>query len=88
MKIIKDISDLYEFEAWSGGTYAQNKIVNAGLGEDFINELEIIYPEGLEDGALNDLLWHDAEWCFELVGLNEKGELIDDDEEDEEDSEQ
>lgn len=87
MIIRKDISDLYEFEAWSGACYAANKIVAAGLGEEFINELESLYPEGMEDGSLNDLLWFEPDWCFALVGLNSNGELIDDDEdEDEEDS--
>lgn len=88
MVIRKDITDLYEFDAWSGGTYAHNKIVNAGLGEEFITHLELLYPEGMEDGSLNDLLWFEPDWCFALVGLNSNGELIDDDEdeEDEEDS--
>lgn len=87
MVIRKDISDLYKFEAWSGACYAANKIVSAGLGEQFISELESIYPEGMDDGALNDLLWFEPEWCFELVGLNSNGELIDDEDDEEEDSE-
>lgn len=70
MKLYKEISDLSEFSPWSGAVETCERIINSGKGELFIAMLDDIYPDGMEDGALNDLLWFDPEFCFELVGID------------------
>lgn len=85
MVIKTDLTDLQDFEAWSGAEDTKARICNAGLGERFITELELVYPDGMEDGELNDMLWFDAEWCLNLVGLNMDED--DDAEEDDDDAE-
>jgi hypothetical protein len=69
MIITHEINDLYNFQPWSGAVDTYYTIVNAGKGERFINELETLYPDGMTDGELNDLLWHDSDWCLGLVGI-------------------
>ena len=73
MKVYNEIYDLSEFSAWSGGEDTYDKIIQAGKGEEFIQLLDDVYPDGMTDDQLNDLLWFEAEWCFELVGLNAWG---------------
>ena len=77
MEIKKDIDDLYHFDAWSGAVDTRQKILDAGKGTEFMAALEDIYPDGMTETELNDLLWFDSDFCLSLVGLS--------DEEDEED---
>lgn len=80
MKIAKEITNLSEFEAWRGATDNWQKIIDAGKGEAFITALEEFYPDGIDEIALNDLLWFEDEFVLHLVGLK-----TDDEEEDEND---
>ena len=81
MRIYTEISDLSEFSPWSGAVETCEQIINAGKGGIFISRLEDVYPDGMTDGDLNDLLWFDPDFCLDLVGLK-------DEEEDESESEQ
>lgn len=78
--IIREITDLAEFKAWAGGVDTKNIIVKKGLGEDFIDSLIDYFPNGLTETRLNDLLWHESEVAFAMVGLDENGEFPDEDE--------
>ena len=80
MKIIQEITDLSDFETWSGATRTKETICDAGKGEEFLSALEEHYPAGIGEEELNDLLWFEPEWCLDLVGL--KGEDDDEDEDD------
>lgn len=73
MYIKTELTDLADFEAWSGGEYTKDKIIEADLGVEFIDALKENYPDGFTEEQLNDLLWFEAEWCYELVGLNSHG---------------
>ena len=87
MEIKKDIDDLYDFDAWSGAVDTRQKILDAGKGTEFMAALEDIYPDGMTETELNDLLWFEPEQCYEMVGLDENGDEPEEDEEDEEDEE-
>ena len=88
MEIKTELTDLYDFEAWSGATDAKNAIIAAGKGEEFISALEDAYPDGITNTELNDLLWFEPEYCYELVGLDENGEEPSDEDEEEEETEE
>lgn len=77
MKIFKETS-LESFEAWSGAVSTQETIINAGKANDFDNLIDELYPDGIDETALNDILWFEDEWLFETLGVKE------DEEEDEE----
>lgn len=73
MYIKTELTDLADFDAWSGGEDTKCKIIEADLGVEFMDALEEHYPYGLTETTLNDLLWFDDEWCYSLVGLNSYG---------------
>ena len=73
MTITCEITDLADFPARFDAIERKETIVKAGKGKAFMAELSQVYPEGITQSHLNDLLYHEATWCYELVGLNEYG---------------
>ena len=73
MKICTEIYDLDSFDAWSGAVDTKERIVDAGYGDVFMERLEELYPDGISDAKLNDILWFEEEFCYNLVGLNSHG---------------
>ena len=70
MKITSEMS-LKNFKAWSGAKDTLNKLIEL----DKCDELEFIlgdlYPDGLTDTQLNDILWFEDEWIYETLGIEE-----------------
>lgn len=74
MKIIIE-TDLENFEFWSGAKNTADKInENGGDWEAVEAELELQYPEGITDTALNDLFWFDPEYILQIAGVEEEEE--------------
>lgn len=74
MKVTCEINNLYYFDAWGQAKETKQKILEAGLGEDFMTNLSEYYPDGLQEDDLNDLLWFEDEFCLHLVGLKTEEE--------------
>ena len=72
--IIKTETNLRDFEAWAGAIYTKNLILDAGKEEEFVELIEEIYPDGLSDIELNDILWFDRDWVLEILGIEEEEE--------------
>ena len=72
---------LSEFKAWSGAVETQERILEAGLEEDFERLIDDCYPEGISSTQLNDLLWFDSEWIYESLGMTEEEEEEEDEDE-------
>ena len=72
--IIKTEKNLRNFEAWSGAIETKNLILDAGLEEEFEGLIEELYPNGLSDTELNDILWFDSDWILESLGIKEEEE--------------
>jgi hypothetical protein len=70
MKIYKE-TGIADFEAWSGGKDTKETILEAGKADEFDALIEEIYPDGIEETALNDLLWFESEWIFESLGITD-----------------
>ena len=79
MKIYNETS-ISDFEAWSGAVETQDKIINENKENDFDNMIEDLYPDGLSEAELNDFLWFEEDWIYEMLG-------IEDEEQDEEEDE-
>lgn len=73
MKVYKDIYDLDAFNAWGGAADTKSNICYADKGEEFIDALDDLFPDGIDELKLNDILAFEEEWCYELVGLNSYG---------------
>ena len=70
MKITTELS-IREFEAWSGAIDTKKKIIDNDKAEEFDELIEEIFPDGVSDTYLNDLLWFDANWVLETLGISE-----------------
>ena len=74
MKITRETS-LDRFDAWCGAENTLDKIISEGKAEEFEFILEDLYPEGMDETQLNDLLRFESEWCFEAVGIRTETEI-------------
>ena len=74
MKIITETS-LDNFQAWEGAKQTLQKIREAGKVEDLEMVLDDIYPDGIDDVKLNDILWFDNDWVFESLGMKPEEEV-------------
>ena len=83
-KISYDLLD-GTYKPWSGAVDTWETIEEEGLLDELDSLLEDIYPDGLSESELNDLLWFDKDWIFEQLGISDGEEFIDDYEEDDED---
>lgn len=84
MKIISETS-LADFKFWSGAETTAQRIWEEKGREGFDQLeaiLEDIYPDGIDETELNDLLWFDAETVYEWLGISDENE--DENEEEEE----
>ena len=72
MKVYSETS-LSDFNFWSGA-----KDNAAELSDDQLNEiesqLEDIYPDGMDETAVNDLFWFEFETVKEWLGIEEEEE--------------
>ena len=70
MKITSEIS-LKNFKAWSGAKDTLNKLIELDKCDDLEFILDDLYPDGLTDTQLNDILWFEDEWIYEILGIEE-----------------
>ena len=70
--LIKTETNLRNFKAWSGAIETKKIILDAGLEEEFEMLIDELYPEGLTDTELNDILWFDSGWILENLGIKEE----------------
>lgn len=57
------------FQPWSGAVDTWETIKTNNKVEALESILEDLYPDGLEEEKLNDLLWHESDWILESLGL-------------------
>ena len=74
MKIYTEIN-LWDFEAWGGAETTLDKIIDEDKCELFEQVLEELYPDGMDETDLNDLLRFDSDWCFEACGIRTREEI-------------
>ena len=79
MKITYELN-LATFEAWNGAVSTLDRIREEGKCEEMEWLLDELYPDGMSETELNDLLRFDSDWVFETLGISDE----DEDEEDEE----
>ena len=87
MKITSEIS-LRDFEGWSGAVDTLTTLTDEQKDALEAN-LEELYPDGMDETSLNDLLWFENDAIAEWLGFDDWEDLErensgEDDEEDEE----
>ena len=73
MKIYSEMN-LEDFNAWSGAEVTKSTIIENNKEDEFNGLIEELYPEGLSETKLNDILWFEDEWIFETLGISEEEE--------------
>ena len=68
MKIVNEIT-IANFKAWEGAVETVNSIIENNKVEEFDLLMEEIYPEGLTNTELNDILWFETDWLYETLGI-------------------
>ena len=67
--------DLNRFEAWSGAKDTLDRIQREGKCAELENVLEELYPDGMTETELNDLLWFDSESVYEWLGIRSEEQI-------------
>lgn len=73
MKVFKEMQPS-DHKAWSGAVETLNRIKELNLESDFDSLIEELYPDGIDETQLNDILWFESEWIFESLGVIEEEE--------------
>ena len=71
MRIYSETS-LENFEAWSGAIDTLGRVREAGKCDELESILEDLYPDGMSETELNDLLWFEPETVYEWLGIEEE----------------
>jgi len=74
MRIYREIP-LTEFEFWAGGKDTVEELTNSEL-EQIEQILEEIYPAGMGEFEVNDLLWFERDLIAEWLGYKDFDEII------------
>lgn len=67
--------NLYDFKAWSGAKSTLERVIDEGKVEILESVLEDCYPEGLTETGLNDILWFESNWVYEMCGIRSESEI-------------
>ena len=67
--------DLNSFEAWSGAKETLERIQREGKCAELENVLEELYPDGMTETELNDLLWFEPETVYEWLGIRSEEQI-------------
>ena len=67
--------DLNSFQAWSGAKDTLDRIQREGKCAELENILEELYPDGMTETQLNDLLWFDSESVYEWLGIRSEEQI-------------
>lgn len=67
--IIKKEMSLSKFKPWAGACETFEIIMEHDLTDELEEILINLYPDGITDVELNDLLWFDDEMVFEWLGI-------------------
>jgi len=61
-----------DYKAWSGAVETLERIKYLGLEDSFNNLIEELYPDGIDETQLNDILWFEEDWIFEMLGVEDE----------------
>ena len=71
MKITYEITNIYEFKAWSGAVPTYNAIIENHKQDEFMLILKDIFPDGCTETELNDFLWCNDEFIYSALDIQQ-----------------
>lgn len=75
MSTITKTMDIYDFEPWSGAVDTYERIEREGKLDELDDVLDEVYPDGIDETELNDLLWFEPETVYEWLGMRTEAEV-------------
>lgn len=71
LKVTKQILDFDELHrnAWGQAIDVLDEIERADKEEELMDFLEDLYPDGVDEIALNDTLAYDWDWVYSQIGM-------------------
>ena len=69
MKTFTEQTTLQNFDAWSGAKDTKQTILDNNKAEEFNDLIEELYPDGLSETNLNDILWFEEDFLFESLSI-------------------
>lgn len=85
---LKVVSGFDSYSPWAGAEETYRRIAEAGKLGELEDWLEEMYPDGIDETALNDLLWFDSEEVLSAVGLSDDDDGGDEDEDEDDDEDE
>lgn len=82
---LKVVSGFDSYSPWSGAEDTYRRIADAGKLGELEDWLEGMYPDGIGETELNDLLWFDADTVLRAMGLSGDGDSAEGDDGDTDD---
>ena len=70
MKVINDNLSLRNFDAWAGAKDTKQLILDNNKEDEFEFLMEDLYPDGMTDTQLNDILWFEEDWICEMLNID------------------
>lgn len=58
-----------DFKPWSGAKDTWKHIIEQNKADAFDYLMNDLYPDGIDETKLNDLLWFDADWIYQTLGM-------------------
>ena len=78
------LTNLADYTPAYGAKPAYDRIIELGLGVEFIDALEDYFgTDEISEDDIDNILWHESEIGFRLVGLDENGNPKKDEEDEE-----
>ena len=77
-----------DYHPWSGAVDTWNILEENDAIDDLERFIDEVYPEGIGETELNDLLWFEPEYVFEALGIKNPYDEDEDEEEEEEEEEE
>lgn len=74
MKIYSEIN-IADFKAWGGAIDTLDRIITEDKCDELESILEDLYPDGISETELNDILWFDDETVFGWLGIRTESEI-------------
>jgi len=65
----KVVSSFDSYKPWSGAIDTYETIKNAGKLDELEAIIDDLYPEGIDETQLNDILWFEDDWLYETLGI-------------------
>ena len=69
MKVIREVTHAGDLYPWAGAKPTWEKIIEEEKVDAFFDLMEEIYPDGVEEMDLNDMLWFKRDWLYEVLGV-------------------